>query len=67
MNILAALSMLAGDPNPEGTTAFSRLSQEAQDLIVGATMGEFESGPPPMSEEVREEIRIWAELDEGLG
>lgn len=41
-------------------TDFSRLSQEAQDAIVGAMVGEYESGPPELAESVKDEIRAWA-------
>ena len=43
----------------QGETIFSRLSEEAQQLIVSATLGEFDS-PPDMSDNVREEILQWA-------
>lgn len=46
-------------------TPFSRLSQEAQDLIVSAMVGEFdESGPPEIPESVKAEIADWASKDE---
>jgi hypothetical protein len=48
-----------------GTTAFSKLSPTAQELIVDAVMGKFEkSGPPPMTDEVRAEIALWASTHE---
>ncbi len=51
----------ASDHHPEGETTFSELSQEAQDLIVSAFMGEFdETGPPEIPDDVKEEIRNWA-------
>jgi aspartate/methionine/tyrosine aminotransferase len=57
--VVGALSML-GESSGEGTTAFSQLSKEAQDLIVSAAIGEFdESNPPEMSQAVREEIENW--------
>jgi len=60
--LLAAAGMLgAMSPQPVGDTPFSRLSPEAQGLIVQATLGAFEeSGPTDMSDEVREEITAWA-------
>lgn len=62
-SILAALesfSAMAGSP-PPGETAFSRLSEAAQDLIVSALLGEFdETGVPEMAPEVRAELEQWA-------
>ena len=47
-------------PEIENPTDFSRLSQAAQDAIVGAMVGEYENGPPELSESVKDEIRAWA-------
>lgn len=45
----------------EGSTAFARLSEEAQDLIVRAFLGEFDESPPPETpESVKAEIADWA-------
>ena len=46
-------------------TAFSKVSPEAQDIIVNAVMGKYASGPPAMSDEVREELKQWAMQGEG--
>ena len=49
----------------EGSTAFARLSEEAQDLIVRAFLGEFDDSPPPeMPDSVKAEIADWASKDE---
>ena len=46
---------------PDGTTRFSRLSEEAQEIIVSSAVGEYDqSGPPPMSDAVRAELLAWA-------
>lgn len=59
--LMAALAPLS-IPEIENPTDFSRLSQEAQDAIVGAMVGEYENGPPKLSESVKAEIRAWAEI-----
>ena len=47
-------------------TPFSRLSPEAQHLIVSALMGEYTlSGPPEISPAVKAEIEAWGKEDEG--
>ena len=47
-------------------TAFSTLSEEAQELIVSAVVGDFkDTGPPEMPDTVRAEIAAWAKIDEG--
>ena len=49
----------------EGSAAFARLSEEAQDLIVRAFLGEFDDSPPPeMPDSVKAEIADWASKDE---
>lgn len=59
--LMAALAPLSIPfPEIENPTDFSRLSQEAQDAIVGAMVGEYENGPPELSESVKDEIRSWA-------
>ena len=45
----------------QGTTAFSRLSKPAQDLIVKAAMGQELPLPTEIPEDVRDEIQKWAE------
>lgn len=58
---MAALAPLSIPfPEIENPTDFSRLSQQAQDAIVGAMVGEYESGPPELAESVKDEIRAWA-------
>jgi hypothetical protein len=58
---LAAMLHAFDRPVRDEDTAFSRLSQEAQDLIVRAIVGEFdEAGPPEIPDSVREEIAEWA-------
>ena len=50
----------------EGTTRFSRLSEEAQEIIVSHAVGEYDkSGPPVMSDSVRAELLAWGLDDEG--
>jgi hypothetical protein len=61
--ILAAAMAFNGFSEPEGRTDFARLSPEAQGLIVGALMGEYESGPPEMSDSVRTELEGWINAD----
>jgi hypothetical protein len=59
--LMAALAPLSIPfPEIENPTDFSRLSQEAQDAIVGAMVGEYENGPPDLAESVKDEIRAWA-------
>jgi len=59
--LMAALAPLSIPfPEIENPTDFSRLSQEAQDAIVGAMVGEYEDGPPELAESVKDEIRAWA-------
>ncbi len=58
--LVTALIGVCSSPIEAGTTTFSELSEEAQDLIVRAVLGEFEDGPPEISEEVRDEIALWA-------
>ena len=61
--ILDALNMIIyGTPPPE-TTAFSKLSKEAQEAIVWSVCGDIKN-PPALSDSVMEEIRIWALKDE---
>lgn len=44
-----------------GATLFCRLSEQAQDLIVRAAMGEFNDSPPPeITDSVKVEIAQWA-------
>lgn len=64
-SILMLASMMGFSPVEKeiGLTRFSRLSQEAQDLIVGALIGEFNDSPPEISESVRAEIQEWANLE----
>lgn len=59
---LLGAGVLASDVPVEGGTAFSRLTKEARSAIVGAVLGRPN---PPLSDEVRQEIKEWAELDEG--
>jgi hypothetical protein len=60
---LLATLIAFSDPSPsEGDTAFSRLSQEAQDLIVSAMLGE--DPPDDSPESAQEEIRRWTEAEE---
>jgi len=64
LTALSSLTAMAESP-PPGETAFSRLSEAAQDLIVSATLGEFDAtGPPEMAPEVRAELEQWANAQE---
>jgi hypothetical protein len=52
--------VLASTPPKDDTIPFNKLSKEAQDLIVRASVGEFDDcEPPDISEEVKEEISRW--------
>ena len=39
---------------------FSELSETAQTLIVNAVVGDYDDGPPEISDDVRAEIEEWA-------
>lgn len=56
----AAAAGLFPSGRPEGDTHFSRLSEEAQELIVNAVLGMYEDGPPEMSDEIHKELEAWA-------
>lgn len=59
--LTAACSLDASAGSPLGATSFCRLSEQAQDLIVRAAMGEFNDSPPPeIAESVKAEIAEWA-------
>lgn len=59
--ILTAACSYASAGSPLGATSFCRLSEQAQDLIVRAAMGEFNDSPPPeIAESVKAEIAEWA-------
>jgi len=59
--LAAACSLAASAGSPLGATSFSRLSEQAQDLIVRAAMGEFNDSPPPeIADSVKAEIAQWA-------
>lgn len=59
--LTAACSLAASAGSPLGVTPFSRLSEQAQDLIVRAAMGEFNDSPPSeIPESVQAEIAQWA-------
>ncbi len=58
--LLSALATLAETSAPAEDTEFAKLSDEAQDLIVRAAVGEFEDGPPEIPDRIKEEIRQWA-------
>lgn len=59
--LTAACSLAASADSPLGATSFCRLSEQAQDLIVRAVMGEFNDAPPPeISNPVKAEIAQWA-------
>lgn len=58
--LTAACSLAASAGSPLGATSFCRLSEQAQDLIVRAAMGEFNDSPPPeIPESVKGEIAQW--------
>jgi len=64
-NVTASLvtaGVLASADPVEGGTAFSRLSKPAREAIVDVVLGK---PPPPLTDEVRQEIKEWCELDEG--
>ena len=49
----------------QGHTEYSKLSKEAQELIVNAILGKYEKSRPPfMSDSVREEIVAWLKKEE---
>lgn len=57
MNLLPlSLSGVVSQPEPQSDTSFARLSQDAQDTIVNAVVGN-EVGE--LSDSVKEEIRRW--------
>lgn len=59
--LTAACSLAASAGSPLGATSFSRLSEQAQDLLVRAAMGEFNDSPPPeITDSVKAEIAQWA-------
>lgn len=59
--LIAALSAIAGEHStPEAQTAFSRLSEEAQDAIIWALFAKDGETPPAMSDAVKDEICQWA-------
>lgn len=59
-NLIGLFPAIVSATEPEATE-FSRLSLEAQDLIVRAATGQFEDGPPAdIPESVRAEILAWA-------
>lgn len=60
--MMATLSALGAPPEIDNPTDFARMSQEAQDAVVNAMMGEYEDGPPDLPESVKDEIRTWAAL-----
>lgn len=60
MNPLLLISAATAlDPEPQGSTAFSRLSKPAQDLIVKAAMGQALPSPSEIPDEVKQEILYW--------
>lgn len=52
------------DDAPQGNTAFSRLSEQAKELIVNIVMGIPMPSPADIPEKVREEIIKWTETEE---
>lgn len=60
--MMATLSALGAPPEIDNPTDFARMSQEAQDAVVNAMMGEYDDGPPDLPESVKDEIRAWAAL-----
>lgn len=51
---------LGGPIATEGETSFCRLSEEAQNLIIGALLGDYDKlGPPEIPESVKNEIAHW--------
>lgn len=63
--LLAAAAIATHDDLEEGTTPFAYLSDEAKDLIVRSACGEFDNcPPPPMSDEVRAEIKKWCQEED---
>lgn len=61
---VAARAATASDSN-KVTTAFSELSETAQDLIVRSLLGEFDDAPPAdIPASVKEEIAAWASTEE---
>lgn len=56
--LTAACSLAASAGSPLGATSFCRLSEQAQDLIVRAAMGD--APPPQIPESVKAEIAQWA-------
>lgn len=50
-------------PSPAGNS-FAAMSEEAQEIVVGAFLGEYDqSGPPDIPERVRNEITAWANAE----
>ena len=48
-------------------TPFSRLSFEAQELIIDAALGKFSAGnPPEIPESVKQEIIDWMLIEEKI-
>jgi outer membrane protein assembly factor BamD (BamD/ComL family) len=46
------------------STAFSELSEEAQELIVDTVLGMYKNQPPTVSASVRAELEAWVYLPE---
>jgi hypothetical protein len=47
------------------STAFSLMSQKAQEFVINAAMGEYdESGPPTIPNNIKAEIATWAQTEE---
>lgn len=58
--LTAACSLVASAGYPLGVTSFNRLSEQAQELIVRAVIGEFnDASPPEIPESVKAEIAQW--------
>lgn len=60
--MMAALAPLGAAPEIENPTDFAKMSQAAQDAVVGAICGDYEDGPPVLPESVKDEIRAWASI-----
>ena len=55
--VASGLGSLVETPSPHH---FSTLTEEARDLILRATMGEFDNSPPEISDKLKAEIIQWA-------
>jgi len=59
--LTASCALAASAGSPLGATSFCRLSEQAQDLIARAAMGEFNDSPPPeITDSAKAEIAQWA-------